>query len=142
MLNKCSSKPEFNRVLLPILAIPHHHWWSSCNPHSQKYHLSLSCPYMKQSYYYYSQKGMGIDIHCLVTHFHVCKMFFLVPFLLSTSSIGTVWKSSSSSDELSGDLSGFWSLSDELSGSLSLYELSERNVRQQHTGLGEVGCMS
>ena len=39
-----------------------------------------------------------------------------------SSSIGTVWKSSSSSDELSGELS------DELSGSWSLAELSERNM--------------
>ena len=69
--------------------------------------------------------GMSIDIHCWVTHFHVCKMFFLVPFLLSnvSSSIGTVGKSSSSSEELSEELSGSWSLSDELSGAWSLSEL-------------------
>ena len=42
-------------------------------------------------------------------------------------SIGTVWKSSSSS-ESSGVLSGFW----------SLYKLSEVNKRWQHTGLAGV----
>ena len=50
-----------------------------------------------------------------------------------SSSIGTILKSSSSSDELSGELC------DELSGSWSLSELSERNVRQWHTGLGGDG---
>ena len=45
-----------------------------------------------------------------------------------SSSIGTVWKSSSSSSECSGELSGSWSLS----------ELLEVNDRQQHTGLGGV----
>ena len=44
-----------------------------------------------------------------------------------SSSIGTVWKSSSSSE-----------YSDVLSGSWSLSELSEVNVRWQCTGLGEV----
>ena len=43
-----------------------------------------------------------------------------------SSSIGTVWKSSSS--ECSGELSGSWSLS----------ELSEVNDRWQHTGLGGI----
>ena len=76
-----SSQKNVSMVLLPILVILHHHWWSSCNPHNQKYCLSLSCPYMRL--HYYSHKGMGIDIHCWVTHFHVCKMFFLVPSLLS-----------------------------------------------------------
>ena len=44
-----------------------------------------------------------------------------------SSSIGTVWKSSSSS-ECSGELSGSWSIS----------ELSEINDRWWHTGLGGV----
>ena len=47
-----------------------------------------------------------------------------------SSSIGTVWKSSSSSDELSGELSH------ELPGSWSLSELPRRNIRWWHTGLG------
>ena len=122
MLNKCSSKPEFNRALIPILAIPHHHLWSSCsNLCSQKCHRFPSCPYMRQSYYY-SHKGMSIDIHCLLTHLHVCKMFSLAPFLLSNVHHQQVLfgNLSSSSDELSGELS------DELSGSWSLSELSRK----------------
>ena len=130
MSSKCSSKPEFknvSRVLLPILVILHHHWWSSCSPHNLKYHLSLSCPCMRQCHC--SHRGMGIDIHCWVSHFHVCKMFFQVLYLSvqCSLSIGTVWKSSSSS-ECSGVLSGSWSPS----------ELLEVNDRWQHTGLGGV----
>ena len=89
MSSKCSSKPEFkvSRVPLPILIILHHHWWSSCSPHNWKYCLSLNCPCMRQ--YYCSHKGMGIDIHCWVNHFHVCKMFFQVLYL--SSNVHRLW---------------------------------------------------
>ena len=51
----------------------------------------------------------------------------IISVIQCSSSIGTVWKSSSSS-ECSGVLSGSWSLS----------ELSEVNDRQQHTSCGGV----
>ena len=77
---------------------------------------------------------MGVDIHCWVNCFHVCKMFFQALYLSSqcSLSIGTVWKSSSSS-ECSGVL-----CSGVLSGSWSLSELLGVNDRWQHTGHGEV----
>ena len=114
ILKKCQVSVQSNQssnismVPLPILVNLCHHWWSSCNPCNWKYHLSLSCPYMRQ--WCYSHKGMGIDIHCWVTHFHVCKMFLSGTFSVvqCSSSIGTVWKSSSS-DELSDELSASWS---------------------------------
>ena len=54
----------------------------------------------------WSHMGMGMSRYCWVAHFCVCKMFFLVLTLLSNVhlSIGTVWKSSSSMSEDSGEI--------------------------------------
>ena len=86
--NKCSSKPEFNvnRVLLPFLVVllflvVLHHWRWPCNLHNPKCHSSPGYPYMKQCHC--SHKGMDIGISYLVVHFHVCKKFFQVLYLMS-----------------------------------------------------------
>ena len=81
--NKCPSKPEFNvnMVLLPFLVVHHHHLWSSCSSHNPKCYLSLGCPCMRKCHC--SHKGMGVGIHYLVIHFHVCKKFFQALSLMS-----------------------------------------------------------
>ena len=81
--NKCPSKPEFNvnMLLPPFLVFCHYHLWSSFSPHNPKCHLGLGCPCMRQ--YHCSHKGMGVGICYLVIHFHVCKKFFQVLYLMS-----------------------------------------------------------
>ena len=79
---QANQSSNVSMVPLPILVILQHHWWSSHSPCNPKYHLCLSCPCMRQCYC--SHKGMGIDIHCWVNHFHAYKMFFQVLYLSSS----------------------------------------------------------